>query len=150
MGTNKKPTGRVCTPKQFRVLNQCIECGKAGMQDKETKCDDCMKLELNHCEMCTILLRNGTYKFYTYDIKDDKRSDDVQFILSKNGVREFTYEKTYCENVEGLCHKCVDWKTKIKNICWGTHTTFKNTKENYKLNGNMRPEYAELFQEYGY
>lgn len=142
----KKLTGVSFTPNQFRELHQCVECGKAGKYGEEQKCESCIKLNLKHCDMCEILLRNGVFAFYTYDIKEDHRENGVEFKANKERIREFIYYKEYFEWHDQLCAECMGWEKNVKNKCWGTGVTFKNTKENYKLNGNMHPEYAQLFE----
>lgn len=135
----KKPTGAIFTPHEFSHLHQCIRCGKADQIRIGTVCKKCEKENIKNCKMCEILLRNGKYVFYTYDIKEEFRTDgENNFKASKEMVREFEYEVEYDNplNTDRLCTDCIDWKKYMKNRCRQCDRSFVNTKENYKKNGN--------------
>lgn len=135
----KTQTGIVYTPKEFKKLNQCVNCGKANKNDYAKKCDECKILDLKKCDICEIVLRTGLTTYYTYDTFTTHRDSDVGFKASKNLVREFTYQDyPYSEkHSENLCVGCKDWKTDMKDKCAGCGSKFDNFKDYYKRNGNM-------------
>ena len=143
----KKFTGVKFTPQEFRLLVQCLRCGKASNMIGDV-CDNCLALALPECSMCEILLRNGTHKFYTYDIKEDHRSGEEGFKASKEFVREFEYIVDYNNplNTEMLCGDCLGWQGRMKNRCKGCERCFINTRENYKANGNYCEKCATGYQ----
>lgn len=144
----KKATEVISTPKEFRELNQCVYCGKADKIEYGGICNECKKLNYKNCDICEIVLRNGIYKFYSYDNREDKRESDIEFKAQKNNVREFvTIEEIHNIHDEKLCKNCVGWEKRMKDICWKCNNDFYNTKENYKLNGNLCEECALLFNQ---
>lgn len=133
----KKQTGRSFSPEEFRALPKCLGCGIVLAQEIPY-CEECHKQEVIKCEMCEAVLREGQWKAYAYDIKEVYR-DNKDLKVSKERVIEFFYytESMAVKAEDGLCTGCVDWKTRMKNICFLCDNDFENTKENYKLNGNM-------------
>ncbi len=140
----KKSTGVKFTPQEFRLLAQCVRCGKAGGDFVEV-CKSCSEANVPSCSMCEILMRNGVHKFYTYDIKEEHRSGEVGFKVSKELVREFEYEMEYDNplNTENLCGDCIGWQKDMKNRCRDCKKCFINTKENYQSNGNFCAKCSE-------
>lgn len=135
----KKRTGIAYTPYEFRRLNQCTECGYATNILYGERCNDCVCANRNQCKMCECVLWKGERTMYTYDIFDSYRENGVEFKVSKKMIREFIYKKLpYREQITNdLCAGCVDWKKRIKNICFKCKKRFNNTEQNYKLNGNF-------------
>lgn len=135
----KSQTGITFTPAEFRKLNTCLSCGKASDIKKGKQCDSCMSKNLQHCDMCEIILRNGEIEYYSYDIKDDFRIEELDFKASKELVKEFKYTETENNPIRPdlLCSVCVNWESRMKNKCWDCGCNFINNKLNYKLNGNM-------------
>ena len=143
----KKFTGVEYTPQEFRKLNQCLRCGKATTISKESLCEKCAKENLPNCEMCEIILKKGVKEHFLYDTKEYKREEDLIQKVSKELVKEFSWEEDN-DNIysKTLCKSCQDWESRMRNICWLCDNSFINSRENYKLNGNMCPECATLFQ----
>lgn len=135
----KIPTGVTYTPKEFRSLNQCVQCGKSDNIPRGSSCEYCFQRNIPHCDICDILLRDGDYDYYTYDIKEISRDGDIKLLASKELVREFVYTETSSNpsNPEMLCVRCVGWEARMLNKCWDCGREFNNSKENYKENGNM-------------
>lgn len=134
-------SGVTFTPQEFKEFNQCVYCGKVDKIPYGGTCEQCRLVGYKKCEMCEIILRCGEYSFYSYDNREDKREADIKFKANKNDVREFV-EKKYIDNIfsDTLCKDCSDWKSKMSDICWKCDNDFYNTKENYKLNGNLCPD----------
>jgi len=142
----KKTTGVTFTPQEFRELNQCVCCGKADKIQYGGFCSECSKINHKYCDICEVVLRKGKYKFYNYDNRDDRKEFDIKFKAIKKIVREFvTEEERDNFGSEILCKDCIGWENRMKDICWKCDNDFTNTKENYKLNGNMCEECALLF-----
>lgn len=137
----KTPTGRIIKPAVFRKMPRCVECGKVHSTPFSEKCSRCIRRNLKKCEMCECVLRKGINTFYTYDIKEFYRENGIEFKISKEFVREFTYKaKPYhAQATETLCSGCVDWEKEMKHFCYGCKNPFQNNKHNYKLNGNFCP-----------
>lgn len=142
----KKLTGTVFTPQEFKELNRCVYCGKAEKIKYGGKCSECWAIDYKNCEMCEIVLRDGFYKFYSYDNREDKRETEIEFKANKHKIREFVaYEERHNMLTDSMCKSCVGWEKRMKDICWKCDNDFYNNKENYKLNGNMCEECALLF-----
>ena len=141
----KKATGLVLSPSDFRELNYCIQCGKMTDCLVNKKCSEC--LDLVPCEMCEVLLHDGERKFYSYDTKEQKRDEDLIQYTSKQSIREFLEIEIESNKFsETLCKSCVGWEKRVKDVCFLCDNDFKNSREHYKLNGNMCPECATQFQ----
>ena len=135
-----KFTGVVFTPQEFRTLHQCLTCGKAELIKNGERCSTCKPIEIKQCEICSIILRDGIFNFYSYDIKDEKRHTAVEFKPNKKFVREFASRETI-ENIfsETLCKTCADYKNRMKDICVRCDNDFYNNKEHYKEHANVCP-----------
>lgn len=149
----KQATGVSYTPKEFRKLNQCVQCGIAGEIDYDAKCGKCSLENISCCNMCDSLLREGKFIFYTYDIKDDYRDGGINLRATKSKktiglINEFTYESEFSHSREDLCDRCIGWEDRKKNLCWKCGIGFTNTKENYKLNGNMCEYCSKIYKIY--
>jgi len=143
----KEFTGITYTPKEFRFLNQCLRCGKATLMPEESLCEKCTKKNLPTCEMCEIILKKGIREHYYYDTKNCKRDKDLIQKVSKELIREFVrLEEVDNIHSENLCTNCEGWEKRMSNICFLCQNSFWNSKENYKINGNMCPECATQFQ----
>lgn len=134
----RKPTGVKFTPQEFRELNYCLGCSRMLKIGKKEKCLECIAKDLKPCEVCGRLLEKGIHKHYAYDIKEDKRDEELIHYVSKKNVKEFL-EIEEVDNIfsDTLCVDCKDWKSKIKNVCWICGDDFHNSEDYYKLNGNM-------------
>ncbi len=134
----KKIAGRVFEPKEFRKYKQCLSCGFAILKNEKDNCYECIKKDLKFCEVCEIILRSGLQIYYSYDIREQTRSEDLKLKISKEPVREFIHREfpLYPKATEVLCTGCIDWKSMIKDICVWCDNDFVNGEENYKLNGN--------------
>lgn len=134
----KKETGVRFTPQEFRELNYCVCCGKEEKIEYGGRCSECSTIEYKHCEICDIVLRKGTYKFYSYDTKEDKRDSEVQFKANKRDVKEFVDTKNL-DNIgsETLCKGCLNWEEKMSDVCPRCDNDFYNNKEHYKQSGNL-------------
>lgn len=144
----RKDTGVRLTPLEFRALNYCIGCGKMLQITYGSKCQECLEKNLVHCEMCEILLEKGIRKHYSYDIREDKRDEELIQKVSKELVREFLeLEEIDNKFSDTLCKSCFGWEDRMKDICFMCDNDFSNSREHYKLNGNMCPECATQFQE---
>ena len=139
METMSKKTGIKFTPEQFRLLNQCVECGKASLIGKNSKCDSCIFDNFPHCMICGIVLRDGVHKFWAYDAQEEKRDEDVLMKVSKEIINEFTFEEEslYIKFSDTLCVECSELGKMMKNKCWICEKEFDNTVGNYKINGNQ-------------
>lgn len=135
-----KFTGIVYTPQEFRTLNQCLLCGKSEKIKYGEKCESCQNFEVKLCEICDIVLRKGSFKFYSYDIKEEKRHTAVEFKPNKKMVREFVNTESR-DNIftETLCKGCADYKNRMKDICIRCDNDFFNNKEHYKEHANVCP-----------
>jgi hypothetical protein len=143
----RKSTGVVFSPQEFRELNNCLGCGRALKIAPLEKCQDCRDKNLTPCEMCEIILETGIHTHYTYDIRENKREGDREQYVSKESMREFLEtEEVDNKYSNTLCKSCQDWENRIKDICWMCDNDFSNTKENYKLNGNMCEICSPQFQ----
>lgn len=145
----KFKTGFKYDPTEFRKLNQCVQCGFASNICNGGVCDKCTSLDFKKCDICEILLRDGTYTFYTYDTDESYRN--IDFKINKKDVVEFSYtrEEHHKSSVDGLCVDCILWQTRMKHKCVCCDSRFLNTKENYKLNGNMC-DFCSLYYEVMY
>lgn len=134
----KKLTGVEYTPEEFRTLKQCVRCGHAVKNILGEVCEPCFDQKVGQCDMCEVLLRNGVYSLYTYDIKSEHREGE-DFIVSKQSVREFEYQVEFNNpaNDDFLCGSCITWGNEIRNHCGGCDKHFLNDRENYKENGNF-------------
>lgn len=142
----RKSTGTKFTPQEFKKLNYCVECGKVLDIKHGGKCKECLDNNLVPCEICEVLLRKGIFNYYSYDIRENKREDVIPYV-SKQLVREFLeIKKVNNKFSDTLCKDCQDWESKVKDICWKCDNDFNNSRENYKLNGNMCPECVTQFQ----
>lgn len=143
----KTPTGVRYSPKQFRKLNTCLICGRASRIKKESRCPSCIAENLKDCEVCGIILRSGVKTYYLYDIRAEHR-EGVNFKASKEYVIEFSYEREpfYEKFTDTLCRQCFGWQLRIKYICMTCNLPFKNTEENYKLNGNQCGDCAGILE----
>lgn len=145
---NKKLTGVIYTAREFRKLNQCLRCGKVSDIEIESLCDECKEMNLSNCEICEIVLRKGIHKFYTYNTKDRHLEDESDLKPNTKLVKEYCVRKEslYPQFSETLCSGCADWESQMKNKCWCCRNVFENSKENYKLNGNMCVKCMPLFE----
>ena len=144
---NKKLTGREFGQREYKKLGKCVECGIASTKPYGAKCDLCISLDLKKCEMCEIVLREGAYRFYTYDINEEFTQGYIGFGKDRRLVREFTYvkESEYPKATDCLCTGCVGWESKMKDDCYNCNCWFNNTKEHYKNHGNLCPDCARSF-----
>lgn len=144
----KIPTGNTFNPDEFKLLVTCVICGRAN---KNERCDGCKDLKFDTCEMCDVLLRKGIQTHFSYDIREVKRNVD-SFKISKALIREFLteseplYPHAFPDTTIHLCSGCKDWEKLMKNKCWNCYRKFKNSKENYKLNGNMCKDCSTLLE----
>lgn len=146
---SKKITGRLFEPQEFRKLNRCLSCGKACQIKKNENCDECIKANFKQCEICDIILYEGTREYYSYSIREFERGPDVRLKVSSEPVREFIYkEKPYHEKYSDImCMGCKDWESRMKQVCFLCRGGFDNFKEHYKVNGNMCRLCAAQFQD---
>ena len=89
------------------------------------------------------------HSFYTYDNRDTYRDSGVQFLVSKELIREFSYEKlpSYPQvGISDICLGCANIESRIKDICFWCDNDFNNNVENYKLNGNTCEDCVIRFQ----
>jgi hypothetical protein len=143
----RKHTGVIFTPKEFRELNYCVGCSKMLEIQFGGKCPECLEKNLQPCEMCEIMLESGKHKHYSYDIREDKRDGERVQYVSKKLVREFLeIEEKDNKYSDTLCKFCQGWESRIKDICFLCDNDFVNSREHYKLNGNMCPECSTQFQ----
>lgn len=135
----KKFTGVTFTPDKFREMMRCHQCGIVSESVDFGLCKKCELLDLKKCKVCECLLRDNVCNFYTYDIKENKRENGVEFKVSKEVVREFIYkrEPMHLPVSDSMCSGCVGWEERIKDFCFLCDAKFPNTEEHYKLNGNM-------------
>ena len=85
-----------------------------------------------------IVLKTGEQKHYTYDIREIKRDEEKIQYLSKEPMREFVeLEEVNNKYSDTLCVDCKDWEKRMKDICFLCDNDFSNSREHYKLNGNM-------------
>lgn len=144
----KKLTGVQYTPEEFRKLEQCISCLHATSIEYGGRCGKCYVIEFKYCEMCDVVMREGIHRFYSYDNRDIHRENGIEFLASKEPVREFIFEEDLPPlEHPTLCNDCIGWEAKMKDICWFCDNDFDNSKENYKLNGNMCLECSAQFQD---
>ncbi len=135
----KKLTGVNYSPDEFRKRKICLFCGRATITENDM-CDECILKNYKICDMCGIVLRKGTYTFYFYDNRDEKRENEFGFKINKSMIREFSYTVNKDNhNEENICRDCENWKIHMHNKCCECKKDFENTKENYKINGNMCP-----------
>lgn len=135
----KHPTGIMFTSEEFRLRDQCLRCGRSFESlNNDLLCEQCSKENLQHCDMCEVLIRNGKYRFFTYDIRKDHRDGEEGFKASKEYVREFTYFENFNDGdgSGGTCDACKALIKTIKHVCGNCGNPFNNTEENYKVNGN--------------
>lgn len=142
----KTPTGVKYSPQSFRELDQCVTCGKVGTCGYGNNCESCTKENLPKCHVCGIILREGFKNFYTYDIREEHRDGENELKASKECVVEFIYEREplYTKISDDMCSGCINWKSRMKDVCMTCDNDFDNTEDNYKLNGNQCPECAEI------
>lgn len=145
--TTKRLTGVRFTPDEFRKLNLCLSCLKASDIPYGTKCESCRDIEFKFCDICECVLREGFHRYYLYDNRDHHRDNGIGFLASKEMVREFVVEKELppLDPESKICEDCVGWEARMKDICGWCDNDFTNTKEHYKLNGNMCGECALLY-----
>lgn len=114
----KKYTGRILTVKEFRKLNQCMECRKMLDIKKGSICEDCKKFNRTRCKHCEIVLRNNKEKknkYYVYNDNDVDREKIVASYSSKKPIKEFivTSNILYPKYNDEYCIDCFN---KIKYI----------------------------------
>lgn len=139
-----KETGRLIAPKDFRKLNYCLGCSHKLEIPKKSFCRECLDKGLTNCEMCECRLEKGLHKhYYYYSGEFDK--DEVVVRTNKTFLREFLEETEYDNKYnDTLCKSCKGWKK--KNKCFMCLKGFKNSRENYKLNGNLCGDCVIRFQ----
>lgn len=134
-------TGTIYEPKEFRKYVQCLHCGRAcnPICLVQGKCERCFIIDLKDCEICGVLLREDYHPFYSYDIREGHRNLDIEFTAISEPVREFvSIEKgKYPKHSKTRCIGCKNFEKGIKNKCYWCKSKFKNSEDNYKLNGNM-------------
>lgn len=132
-----KSTGRVILPEDFRKQNQCVFCGRSENINYGSRCATCESIDYKFCEICEIVLREGIYDSFSYDIREIKRvKDDLK--ISKELVREFVETKVRNNrHSDCLCVDCKDWVKNMSDICPECGGVFFNNKEHYKRYGNM-------------
>lgn len=142
-----KKTGVKFTQSEFRELNYCVRCGKMSNIKYGGICDECIEKNLKSCEMCGSILEKGVHKHYSYDTTGSKRDGDITPYVSKNPMIEFI-EEIFKDNIfsDTLCKNCQGLEKRIKNICFMCGGNFINSRENYKLNGNMCELCSAIFQ----
>lgn len=145
---SKELTGVSFTAKEFRILKQCLRCGKASDIPKESLCIDCTVANLPQCEMCDIVLRKGLNNFYSYNTKDRYLEEESYLKPNTRPVKEFctTRYPFYPQVTDLLCSGCINWEKGVKNECWNCQKGFTNNKENYKLNGNLCANCVPIFE----
>ena len=107
-----------------------------------------IKNKLKDYKELKVVLRKGLHKFYTYDTREVHRDGSVEFNPIKELVREFTYHDypAYEQYSDTMCVGCIGWEEKIKDVCWMCDNDFTNSRENYKLNGNMCEHCSARFE----
>lgn len=149
---NKKFTGRIFSPDEYKKFTKCVICGivvKNKCKNNNCKdtdepceshyCEHCMLLKFDKCKVCSGIFHIKPIKSYTYDIREIKRDNGFEFKVSKVFIREFEYykEPTTILKKDGICESCFGFENKIKNHCMICGDYFQNSRENYIKNGNM-------------
>lgn len=130
----KIETGRVYSLDEFKTGEMCLRCG-IMLFDGTRVCTKCIELNLQKCDICTALLREGLHFFYSYDSKDEIRINNGKNRLD---LKEFATAQMYNKLThEGICNSCIGWEKRMKNNCFKCGRDFDNNKENYKLRGNF-------------
>lgn len=134
-------TGRIFTNEEYFSRFRCLQCGIIITDDNKCEeqklCIKCKELDLKRCEGCTILCREGLSMFYNYDseeeivIKERKKNK-----RNKTGYKEFLTAEMKERETKTLCKTCIDWKSKVKDVCFDCGRSFDNTPSHYKSNGN--------------
>lgn len=131
-------TGNSIEPNEFRKLKKCLNCGKRVSKLENKKCEACKDIEIKHCNICDIILRENPYSFYTYDVKDFER--ETRLKPQKNPIKEFfeTREsKTFNKKDGDRCEYCFNTFLGIKDTCFVCKSGFYNDEEWYKEHGNL-------------
>lgn len=139
-------TGNLLQPKEFRKLNPCLNCGKRVKTLTNSKCEECKDIEIKYCEVCEIILRDKSYKYYSYDIGDTKRDNKIK--PQKHPLKEFIEEReARFYNIEDgkRCEQCFDAFSYMKDTCFLCGSGFYNDKEWFKEYGNMCLFCAKMF-----
>ena len=147
----KKKTGVVFTPAEYRTLEQCTHCLKASPIEYGKMCEECSKVDFKYCEVCEKVLRGGLHRFYSYDNRDNHRETEIEFLASKEKIREFVFEEMLptLHPDQTICNDCVGFEKRMSDICFWCDNDFYNNVENYKLNGNTCEECVARFQAQG-
>lgn len=103
----------------------CLTC---GIYARGLICKSCKKL--SKCKLCGIVCKvNPTNKLYTYRrVQGDRK-------ISNELYQEIN---TKCQTLtkDGLCETCIDWESRVKNICYFCGKNFKNSFLHYRDKGN--------------
>ena len=148
----KKLTGRVFKPAEYKKFTKCVVCGivvrnkckNNNCQDTDEPCEShyceaCVLVKLDRCRVCSGVFHKEPVLTYTYDIRELKRDNGLEFKVSKVLIREFKYMKEPITiRFKGdLCTDCVGFEERIKNECYICGAEFQNTILNRIQNGNM-------------
>lgn len=148
----KKLTGRTFKPFEYKKLTKCVVCGIVvpnkckdnNCKDTDTPCkshycETCSLVKLDRCKYCTGVFHDKPFLSYTYDIRELKRDNGLEFKVSKVLIREFKYmkEPVFLRFKKDICIDCADIKDRIKNHCFTCGNEFKNSLFNRIKNGNM-------------
>lgn len=112
----KKQTGRKIDAKDFKLLNQCVECGYATNIKYGGKCPLCELLDRPKCRMCDIVLRDMEL-FFGYD-HSNKLRDGQSVKISKKPIKEYIkiqQSPTKPHYEECLCDSCYNRVLELKN-----------------------------------
>ena len=139
-------TGVEFEPKVFRKLNYCLGCSRKLEIPKKSFCVECQAKNLSKCQVCECRLEKGLHKHYYYYSGIFDR-DEVVARSNKACLIEFLEVSEYDnKHSNTLCKSCKDWQKRIKDVCYMCDNDFKNSREHYKLNGNMCQECLIQFQ----
>lgn len=112
----KKQTGRKIDAKDFKLLNQCVECGYATNIKYGSKCPLCELLDRPKCKLCEIVLRDVKIT-YAYD-HNNKFRDIEKVKVSKKPIKEFLIHDTPVSKPysEDMCEDCHEYIEGVKRI----------------------------------
>ena len=148
----KQLTGRIFKPTEYKKLTKCVVCGivvknkckSNNCKDVDLPCDShfceqCAVVKFDRCKVCTGIFHDKPIVSYTYDIRELKRENGLEFKVSKVLIREFKYIK---ENItvrasKDTCQNCIGFESTISNECYSCGNEFRNTVLNKILNGNL-------------
>jgi len=159
---NKQLTGRVFKPSEYKKFTKCVTCGIVvpnkckfnQCQDTDSPCEShfcesCALIKADRCRVCSGIFNDKPTLSYTYDIRELKRENGLEFKVSKVLIREFKYmkEPVTIRFKKDICTDCVDFEEKIKNKCYTCGNEFQNSIVNRILNGNMCDNCVFFFKE---